>query len=170
MEQDRLGSQNRSPVKQTKLEFVFAKPADEAVIKSLLAECSLPHEDIRGHLRHFIVFGSKGNIVGVVGLEVLGSVGLLRSLAVKESHRRKGLGKTLCEKMEGYAASQGIKTLYLLTRNAEGFFKKMGYREVERTAAPGPIQKTKEFSTLCPETAACLVKEIDFCFDLSAER
>lgn len=147
-------------IKMKGTEFVFAKPADEAVVKSLLAECGLPFEDISEHLIHFIVAKSKSVLVGVVGLEALGSVGLLRSVAVREPYRGKGLGRTLCDKMEGYGASQGIKTLYLLTRRAEGFFKKQGYRKVERSEAPESIRNTKEFSTFCPETAPCMTKEL----------
>ncbi len=88
-------------IKMKGTEFVFAKPADEAVIKSLLAECGPPCEDISDHLPHFIVAKDDNGIVGVVGLEPWGRVGLLRSLAVKDSCRGRGLGKTLCEKMEG---------------------------------------------------------------------
>jgi amino-acid N-acetyltransferase len=92
-------------IKMKGAELVFAKPADEAVVKSLLAECGLPFEDISEHLIHFIVAKSKSVLVGVVGLEALGSVGLLRSVAVREPYRGKGLGRTLCDKMEGYGAS-----------------------------------------------------------------
>ena len=142
------------------IDISFTRPADEAAVKSLLAECGLLFEDISEHLRHFIVAKSKSVLVGVVGLEALGSAGLLRSVAVKESYRGKGLGRTLCEKMEGYAASRGIITLYLLTRRAEGFFKKQGYRKVERSETPEPVRNTKEFAVFCPETAACMAKEI----------
>jgi amino-acid N-acetyltransferase len=143
------------------IDFSFARPADEAAVKSLLAECGLPFEDISEHLIHFIVAKSGSRLVGVVGLEGLGGVGLLRSVAVKEPYRGKGLGGTLCEKMEGYVASQGIKRLYLLTRNAEGFFSKLGYRRVERAEAPEVVRNTKEFSMFCPETAACMVKDLE---------
>ena len=142
------------------IDISFTRPADEAAVKSLLAECGLLFEDISEHLRHFIAAKSKSVLVGVVGLEALGSAGLLRSVAVKESYRGKGLGRTLCEKMEGYAASRGIITLYLLTRRAEGFFKKQGYRKVERSETPEAVRNTKEFAVFCPETTACMAKEI----------
>ncbi|MBI2985620.1 MAG: hypothetical protein HYY45_02515 [Deltaproteobacteria bacterium] len=60
------------------MEFAFAKPAHEAAVKSLLAECGLPFEDISEHVIHFITAKSKGVLVGVVGLEALGSVGYRR--------------------------------------------------------------------------------------------
>lgn len=144
-----------------KLQFVFAGPADEPSITALLGNCGLPHEDISNHLRHFIVAKSSNRIVGVVGLEVLGEFGLLRSLAVVSSYRGKGLAKTLCNKIEGYASSRGIKELYLLTLNAEGFFKKLDYHRVERTEVPEPVQNTQEFSSICPATSACMAKRID---------
>jgi amino-acid N-acetyltransferase len=62
--------------------------------------------------------------------------------------------------MEGYAASLGIGALYLLTRRAEGFLKKHGYYKVERSEAPEIVRGTREFGMFCPETAACMAKQL----------
>ena len=134
-------------------------PEDEPRIRQLLVLCELPQEDITPErLRDFLVLKEKGEIVGVVGVEVLGRFGLLRSLAVDPRCRRRGFGFLLTEKAEEYAASLKIEALYLLTMTAEGFFAKRGYQRVERTAVPLPVQGTAEFKNLCPVAAVCMVK------------
>ncbi len=134
-------------------------PEDEPRIRELLILCELPQEDITPeHLRHFLVLKEKGEIVGVVGVEVLGRFGLLRSLAVDPRWRRRGFGLYLTEKAEEHAASLKIEALYLLTMTAEGFFARRGYQRVERPSVPAPVQGTVEFKGLCPVTAVCMVK------------
>jgi amino-acid N-acetyltransferase len=134
-------------------------PEDEPVIRQLLLLCELPEEDITpDHLRHFLVLKEKGEIIGVVGVEILGRLGLLRSLAVDPRYRGRGFASELTEKAEEYAASLKIEAMYLLTMTAEGFFAKRGYQKVERNFVPAPVQGTAEFSHLCPVTAVCMVK------------
>jgi len=134
-------------------------PEDESRVRELLILCELPQEDITPeHLRHFFVLKEKGEIAGVVAVEVLGRFGLLRSLAVDPRWRLRGLAFHLTEEAEEYAASLKIEALYLLTMTAEGFFAKRGYQRVERTSVPPPVQGTAEFRGLCPLTAVCMVK------------
>ena len=140
---------------------IFADAKDEAAIKNLLLEAGLPHEDISNHLHHFLVAKSNETLIGVIGLEVLGEFGLLRSLAVAPSHQGKGIGKMLYERILAYAHRQGIKELYLLTTTAEELASRFGFSKVERNDTPKPIQATEEFYSICPSTAACMVKMLD---------
>ncbi len=96
------------------------------------------------HLRHFLLAKKDGMLVGVIGLEVLGEFGLLRSLAVTFDHRGKGIGNLLNERMLAYARLQGIKQLYALTLTIEGFLKKRGFHRIERADAPQPLKETEE--------------------------
>jgi amino-acid N-acetyltransferase len=138
---------------------VAASPADERRIKGLLSFCGLPHEDITPeHLRHFWVIKKQNQIIGVIGLEVLASCALLRSLAIDPSYRNQGLGSHLTQQAEKFANSLNIQALYLLTTTAEAFFAKRGYKKVLRDAVPDQIQGTAEFRSLCPVTAVCMVK------------
>ncbi len=134
-------------------------PKDEPYIKQLLILCGLPQEDITPeHLHHFFVLKEKGQVIGLVGVEVLGPFGLLRSLAVDPRYRCQGFASQLTEKAEEYAASLKIEMLYLLTITAEGFFTKRGYQRVERNSAAFPVLGTTEFKNLCPISAVCMVK------------
>jgi amino-acid N-acetyltransferase len=140
---------------------VAASAADEPRIRQLLSSCGLPHEDITPeHFPHFLVLKKQNQIIGVVGLEVLRPLALLRSLAVGPSYRNQGLGSQLTQQAEKYADSLEIQALYLLTMTAEDFFAKRGYQKVLREAVPDQIQGTAEFRSLCPATAVCMVKFI----------
>ena len=140
-----------------------ASPVDEPWIRQLLTLCGLPHDDITPqHLCHFWGMKEKGQVVGVVGLEVLGRSGLLRSLAVDPRYRNRGFASQLINKAEECAASQHVGRLYLLTMTVEreNFFAKRSYQKIERDSAPPEIQGTAEFKGLCPVTSFCMVKQL----------
>lgn len=138
-----------------------ARVEDVAAIKHLLALCDLPYADITvDHLLHFWVLRDKSGLCATVGLQVGGDVALCRSLAVAPYARGRGFGKELLHQAEVDAQSQGVKTIFLLTETAQGFFARHGYRQSARAAAPPFIRATAEFSKLCPDRAVCMVKPI----------
>lgn len=132
-----------------------------ADITQLLSACGLPTADVAtsGAL---LFFGeqSNGKLAGVIGLEVYGTVALLRSLAVAPAQRKHGLGRSLVRFAETYAAKHGIESLYLLTTTAGDFFSKLGYAIASREAAPLPIKATPQFSGLCPGSSAFMSKQL----------
>jgi amino-acid N-acetyltransferase len=71
------------------------------------------------------------------------------------------LGSALTNHAEQYAASKGVRSIYLLTTTAEAFFKRLGYERIERSHAPTSIQQTREFAHLCPASSAFMLKSID---------
>jgi amino-acid N-acetyltransferase len=139
---------------------IFRNPP-EAEIKSILAEYQLPTSDLLSkNLGHFFGCGNTQTPEGVVGLEIYGTVALLRSLAVTADYHGKGYGKALVAEVEHYAQSKGVTELYLLTITAERFFERLGYKRTSREDAPEAIRQTKEFSCLCPLSSAFMVKEL----------
>lgn len=76
------------------------------------------------------------------------------------SRKRLGHGGLLVAHAEAAARRHGVKRLHLLTTTVADFFRVRGYRDADRAAAPEPIRSTAQFSTLCPGSAAYLVKEI----------
>ena len=126
-------------------------------VKGLLEANDLPVSDLTADV---ILMGrrSGGRLVGVVGLEALGSVGLLRSLAVETSERGGGLGGKLVSAVEQLAREAGIGELYLLTTTAEPYFARRGYQRLTREAAPAAIRQTTEFSSICPASSAFMRK------------
>jgi len=141
------------------MEISFASAENENQIKEILVASNLHHQDISPFgLQHFLIVKDGTELAGVVGLELEGNLGLLRSLAVAEPYRRKKLAAQLVSKIEKYARSQQIDTLYLLTLTAEFFFAKRGYQKTDRKSAPPALQETTEFKSLCPATAVCMKK------------
>lgn len=135
------------------MELRNAKPGDLPAIVQLLAQAKLPTEGVAGHLTTFFVAEDTGTLAGVVGLELLPSGALLRSLAVEPAHRGKGLATRLCDHLEAQAAELGVQTVFLLTETARDFFARRGYIETERDAAPPDVAGTAEFSHICPQSA-----------------
>jgi amino-acid N-acetyltransferase len=130
-------------------------------IKQLLSACDLPTTDIFPS-NSLLFFGchSEGYLVGVIGLEVYGSVALMRSLAVDPTHRKHGLGKSLVDIAETHAASLGVESVYLLTTTADAFFSKLGYLPAVRDDAPSPIKATIQFTDLCPASSSFMSKRL----------
>jgi amino-acid N-acetyltransferase len=138
-----------------------AGAADLAAVLELLEASGLPHGDVTAALMpHYLVARRGAALLGVIGLEPLGEVALLRSLAVASSHRGRGLGVELTRSLEDHARSLGVAQLYLLTTTAERFFGRLGYRAMARGDAPPPIQGTLEYRELCSSTSVCMVKAL----------
>jgi amino-acid N-acetyltransferase len=139
---------------------IFNLPT-EASVKRLLNAANLNSSDLTPeHMKQFFGTGAKENLDGVVGLELFGTIGLLRSLAVVSSRRRTGLGSRLVAQAEDYARNHGIKSLYLLTDTAEAFFTHRGYRRLGRDEAPHAIRETREFSEICPVSSVFMIKHL----------
>lgn len=133
----------------------------EVEVKELLASAQLPTIDITPeHLEHFFGAWADSSLEGVVGVELFGSVALLRSLAVAASKRGFGLGAKLLARAEQYAAEKGVRSMFLLTTTAGSYFEKRGYSLLLREAAPEAIQKTAEFASICPASSAFMVKHM----------
>jgi len=134
---------------------------NESEIKQFLAGCGLLHEDITPELlEHFLLGWDGDRLVAAVGIEIKDHNALLRSLAVDPAYRDRKIATGLVKKIEDYARSLKVNSLYLLTLTAEAFFEKCGYRITVRDSAPAGIQATAEFMNLCPASAACMVKHL----------
>ncbi len=130
-------------------------------IKQILSMCALPAADI-SPAKTLLFFGCRSDtkLAGMIGLEVFGSVALLRSLAVAPSQRKHGLGRSLLAFAEAHAASLGVESLYLFTTTAEAFFSKLGYSLAVRSDVPESIKATLQYTELCPASAACMSKRL----------
>ena len=136
-------------------------PRDEIALGILLQMANLPTEDITPEmLEHFLTAHAGNVLVGAAGLEVLGEMGLLRSVAVDEQHQGTGLGKQLVAAMEEHAREQGVRELYILTTGAEQFFAGLGYRKLPREQAPAAIAGTEQFRDLCPSSSTLMTKTL----------
>lgn len=129
-------------------------------VESLLAANDLPVADLRSGAGRFLVARRAGERVGVGGLEVHGTEGLVRSVAVERAARGEGVGTALCDALAAEARTAGVETLYLLTTTAADFFARRGYERCGRDATPPSIRATTEFATLCPEHATVMRRRL----------
>lgn len=139
-----------------------AQPDDLCWLIERLREADLPDQGIRvsGSERYLIARDQAGVALGGVGLELHPPCALLRSLVVCADARGGGLGRTLVSAAEDLAREHGVRSLYLLTLDADAFFRRLGYVEIPRHIAPDEMQETGEFSKLCPASAICLSKHL----------
>lgn len=129
-------------------------------IRSHLEAAGLPVEDLDASSmnRFFIARSTERRFLGAVGMEQFGSDGLLRSLVVADHARGLGLGRELVARLEQYAVGAGITALWLLTIDADNFFRCLGFRSTHRDAVPDAVRATREFSELCPASAFLMRK------------
>lgn len=137
-----------------------ATDADLQIIKELLNASKLPSDDCDEHIKHFLVIEEKGKIIGIGGLEICGTVGLVRSMVVMPEHRGKGIAKNIYRLIENRAHGLGINALYLLTESATDYFKNLGFIVQERSEVPASVMETKQFKELCPSSAMVMFREI----------
>lgn len=143
------------------VEIRQAVTTDLDVAQAWLSDAGLPTSDLTPeHMKRFLVAVADGRRVGMIGLEQFGSVGLLRSLVVDPSVHGCGIGGRLVGALESRASGLGITELWLLTIDADLYFLRLGYLEMERNAAPDSIQGTAEFSILCPGDAVLMRKSL----------
>ena len=137
-----------------------AKRDELPEILTLLEECNLPKEGLATHLYTTLVARKGKEIVGCSALELYQEFALLRSVAVKPPFRKRGLALNLTREALDLAKRYQVTNVYLLTETASTFFSKVGFIRVPRSDVPENIQRSTEFTTLCPDTATVMTVNI----------
>lgn len=129
-------------------------------VHALLTENRLPLDGVDACLDCFVVAEHDGALVGVAGTERCGAgeYALLRSVAVADAWKGKGLGRALVVRAIADAEARGARALYLLTTTAEHYFPSFGFRQTERSAVPAVVQATVEFASACPASAVVMMR------------
>jgi amino-acid N-acetyltransferase len=98
--------------------------------------------EIYDHLRDYLVvedISKNGEIVAVCALGICWEdLAEIRSLAVAEDFQGKSYGSILVKKCLEEAISLGVKKVFTLTY-VTGFFSKLGFKQIEKTALPHKI-------------------------------
>jgi amino-acid N-acetyltransferase len=58
------------------------------------------------------------------------------------------------------AKELGAQHVALLTTTADVYFEKKGFRRIDRSTLTGPVTQSVEFTSACPSSAVCMMKEI----------
>ncbi|MGA3297975.1 MAG: arsenic resistance N-acetyltransferase ArsN2 [Candidatus Bathyarchaeia archaeon] len=131
-------------------------------ILALLDECELPKEGLAAHVSTTLVARNGNEIVGCSALELYQECALLRSVAIKPSYRRRGLGRRLTRAALDLAMRHKISNVYMLTETANTFFSKLGFESISRSDVPEKVQRSVEFTTLCLDTATVMTMPLRF--------
>ena len=103
-------------------------------------------------LRDFAVHEEDGKVVGVVGLSIIwADLCEVRSLAVDEDYRGRGIGRKLVEWAVDEARRLQIRRLMSLTYE-QTFFEKLGFEVVSKDTLP---LKVWSDCVRCPKRDGC---------------
>lgn len=141
----------------SEITIAAAAPADLGSIKALLVSSGLPTAGVDDHWKTFIVARDEsGQVVACGGAEAHQVVALIRSVAVVPEHRSEGLGRRVVRQLLDRLASRGIREFYLLTTTAEEYFRKRGFRTIDRDEVHPQLLGSREFQDACPSTATVM--------------
>ncbi len=132
-------------------------PDQLAAVRVMLTAAALPDGGVADSFPGgYVVADRSGELVGAAGLEVHGSVGVLRSVVVAPALRGAGLGVALTADRIVEARAQCLDAVYLLTTTAADFYLRLGFRTCPRAEVPALVAASVEFASICPSSAACL--------------
>ncbi|HUS28932.1 MAG TPA: GNAT family N-acetyltransferase [Kofleriaceae bacterium] len=152
---------------------------DRGEVEALLTACGLPLDgldDVLGEMRpeqiasqRFVIARLDGELVGCAGIEQWEERGLLRSVAVAEKARGTHIAQALVADRiawaksiltdyapDGSETSKAFASISLLTTSAAGFFEKLGFERVERTALPAPLLASTQLALPACSTAVAM--------------
>lgn len=136
--------------------IVDLAPGHLPQLETLLIENKLPADDLFEQADCFVGMFDGGRLLAAAGLEDAGDYALLRSLVVHADYRGRGYADALCRNLLERACAGHKTAVYLLTESAAAYFEKIGFVALPRGRVPAEIAHTRQFASLCPDTAACL--------------
>ena len=136
-----------------------AVEVDLPAIEKLLTESGLPTFGVFENLSTFFV-ADYGGVIGVIGIEVIGNKGMLRSMAVSAKSRKCGVATALVEHSLEAACQIGVKEIYLLTNTAEKFALRWGFYKIERSKIPYDLTLSSSFHNCCSSSSICMKKNL----------
>jgi amino-acid N-acetyltransferase len=129
---------------------------DLPAIKDILLANQLPTEGVDDHWKTFVIARDGDRIVGCGGAEAYQFAALIRSVAVVPDYRSQGLGRRIVRQLLDRLASRGLREFYLLTTTAEAYFKKRGFKTIDRDEVHPQLLSSREMQDACPDTATVM--------------
>jgi amino-acid N-acetyltransferase len=160
------GAERKESLKGDAVTLRPARTGDIKEVQKLINEFAKRQEmiprslnELYENLRDALVVEEDGEITATCSLHVVSEdMAEIRSLAVREGHQKKGIGKALLERAVQEAGDLGVRRIFSLTYQPE-FFTRFGFRVVDKAALPhkvwGDCLKCHKFPE-CDETAVVL--------------
>lgn len=110
-------------------------------------------ESVYTRIREFhVAVDEAGAVAGCVAVAIFwADLAEVKSLAVADSQRGRGLGRKLVEAAIADAAGLGVRRLFALTYE-RGFFERLGFEVVDRQMLP---EKVWTECLACPKAHCC---------------
>lgn len=125
-----------------------------------LEAAGLPTADLGETGRRFFRFrDDTGRTVGFVGWERTERATLLRSLVVLPERRGKGWSRAITDWALQRLGEGGVGAVYALTTNPK-WAERMGFERVGRDELPACVRASRQFTSLCPDTAVALKRQL----------
>lgn len=136
-----------------------ARADDLAAASALIESAGLPTGGLADQFPDaYVVTRRDSHLIGVAGLEVWGTSGLLRSVAVDPGDRSAGLGLLLTAERLATARRLELDAVYLLTTTAADYFRRFGFTMWRRDEVPPEVAHSPQLATdMCAASATCLV-------------
>ena len=134
--------------------------SDIESVQELLRQCQLPDQDFQIQCLQLFGLFKHSALIAVAGYEQYGSNALVRSVAVSDRYRGKGMASRLMLNLLEQAKTAGVNNIYLLTESASGFFARYGFIAYERNAVPARIAATAQFDSICADSAVCMWRQL----------
>ncbi len=130
-------------------------------LAAALQGAGLPIDDLSEPGRLFWRFETaETEPVGFGGLEILREDALLRSIVTLPPLRNRGIGAAIVASLEEEAQRHRCDALWLLTTSAKRFFDRLGFATCDRAVVPDAVRETRQFATLCPDSAVVMMKRL----------
>ncbi|SEJ42372.1 N-acetylglutamate synthase, GNAT family [Propionispira arboris] len=136
-----------------------ARESDLSAIDKLLSDSGLTNVGVRENLSNFLVAECE-DIVGVIGIEFAGHGVMLRSMAISQELRKRGIGAALFNRCLEIARAAGSKDAYLLTNTAEKFVVRWGFHKIQRSEIPNELIQSSMLNNFCPTSSSCMKLEL----------
>lgn len=127
----------------------------DAVIH-LLEQQGLPPDGARELANTMVIARAAGEVVGAAALEPYADGAFLRSVVVAPALQRRGVGGQLVEAALALASERGTSTVFLLTMNAAGYFRRFGFERIARAEVPASVRASVQFQSACPDSAIAM--------------
>jgi len=105
-----------------------AVDADKTTICALLNQYGMVTDGVLApHTVYWLAESTAGNLLGVVGIERGDKAALLRSAAVLESERKRGIGAALVSEAVAYCCTEGMPIIYCFSTDAGTYWQRTGF-------------------------------------------
>ncbi|MEY3983876.1 MAG: hypothetical protein RL160_1435 [Bacteroidota bacterium] len=132
------------------MELRIVSPAEQPeALHRLISQAALKFPEQHAASMQWTGLALGNELIACAGMEVHGSDGLLRSMAVSPDVQRKGYGSALLKAVMLMARMQQMNALYLFTEQASDFFLRHGFSNADRLTLPPSIAQSEQAVADC---------------------